>query len=95
MKTGFLVKAWIQRHSSGRAADACDGDGGLRTQREAYRWIAVLLTSVGAGVGGATGMGLRTCGRHQYGAALRSWCYESLRVSAVRASRLRIRDRMN
>eukprot|EP00965_Chrysotila_dentata_P047446 1573547-Pleurochrysis_carterae.AAC.1 len=29
-----------------------------------------------------------TCGRHQYGAQLRPWSYESLRVSAVRASRL-------
>eukprot|EP00965_Chrysotila_dentata_P251976 6210403-Pleurochrysis_carterae.AAC.1 len=33
-------------------------------------------------------------GRHQYGAPLRPWRYESLRGSAVRASRLRIRDRM-
>eukprot|EP00965_Chrysotila_dentata_P176726 5836661-Pleurochrysis_carterae.AAC.1 len=29
-----------------------------------------------------------TCGRHQYGAPLRPWRYELLRVSAVRASRL-------
>eukprot|EP00965_Chrysotila_dentata_P185637 6128732-Pleurochrysis_carterae.AAC.1 len=29
-----------------------------------------------------------TCGRHQYGAPLRSWRYKSLRVSAVCASRL-------
>eukprot|EP00965_Chrysotila_dentata_P159904 5281817-Pleurochrysis_carterae.AAC.1 len=37
-----------------------------------------------------------TCGRHQYGdAPLRPWRYESLRVSAVRAFRLRIRDRMD
>eukprot|EP00965_Chrysotila_dentata_P173303 5720421-Pleurochrysis_carterae.AAC.1 len=28
------------------------------------------------------------CGRHQYGGPLRSWRYESLWVSAVRASRL-------
>eukprot|EP00965_Chrysotila_dentata_P109239 3610218-Pleurochrysis_carterae.AAC.1 len=31
----------------------------------------------------------------QYNAPLRPWRYESLRVSAVRATRLRIRDRMN
>eukprot|EP00965_Chrysotila_dentata_P179343 5922128-Pleurochrysis_carterae.AAC.1 len=35
------------------------------------------------------------CGKHQYGAPLRPWRYESLRVSAVRASRLCIRERMN
>eukprot|EP00965_Chrysotila_dentata_P028766 955920-Pleurochrysis_carterae.AAC.1 len=35
------------------------------------------------------------CGRHQYGAPLRPWRYELLRISAVRTSRLRIRDRMN
>eukprot|EP00965_Chrysotila_dentata_P026661 883905-Pleurochrysis_carterae.AAC.1 len=35
-----------------------------------------------------------TCGRQQYGATLRPWRVESLRVSAVRASRLRIRDRL-
>eukprot|EP00965_Chrysotila_dentata_P061070 2023341-Pleurochrysis_carterae.AAC.1 len=29
-----------------------------------------------------------TCWRHQYGAPLRSWCYESLLVSAVLASRI-------
>eukprot|EP00965_Chrysotila_dentata_P258311 6213178-Pleurochrysis_carterae.AAC.7 len=32
---------------------------------------------------------------HQYSAPLRPWRYESLRVSGVRALRLRIRDRMN
>eukprot|EP00965_Chrysotila_dentata_P183431 6057261-Pleurochrysis_carterae.AAC.2 len=33
--------------------------GGQRTEREEYRWIAVLVASVGASVGGATGAGLR------------------------------------
>eukprot|EP00965_Chrysotila_dentata_P221944 6192681-Pleurochrysis_carterae.AAC.1 len=32
-----------------------------------------------------------TCGRHHYGTPLRSWCYESRRVSAVRVSRHLIR----
>eukprot|EP00965_Chrysotila_dentata_P073192 2418484-Pleurochrysis_carterae.AAC.1 len=35
------------------------------------------------------------CGRHQYSAPLGPWRYELLLVSTVRASRLRIRDRMN
>eukprot|EP00965_Chrysotila_dentata_P022450 743286-Pleurochrysis_carterae.AAC.3 len=35
-----------------------------------------------------------TCRRRQYGALLRPWCYESLRGSAVRVSRIRIRDKM-
>eukprot|EP00965_Chrysotila_dentata_P256382 6212519-Pleurochrysis_carterae.AAC.1 len=36
------------------------------------------------------------CGRHlQYGAPLRSWRYESRRVSVVRALMLRIRGRVN
>eukprot|EP00965_Chrysotila_dentata_P063706 2111059-Pleurochrysis_carterae.AAC.2 len=36
-----------------------------------------------------------TCGRHQYGAPLRPRRRESLHVSAMLASRLRIRNRMN
>eukprot|EP00965_Chrysotila_dentata_P197094 6177989-Pleurochrysis_carterae.AAC.1 len=35
------------------------------------------------------------CERHQYGAPPQSWRYESLRVSAMRASRLRIRNKFN
>eukprot|EP00965_Chrysotila_dentata_P084829 2800276-Pleurochrysis_carterae.AAC.1 len=35
-----------------------------------------------------------TRGRHQYGASPRPWRYESLGVSAVRASRLRIRGKL-
>eukprot|EP00965_Chrysotila_dentata_P003633 119518-Pleurochrysis_carterae.AAC.1 len=37
---------------------------------------------------------LPNCGRQQYGAPLRSWRFELLRVSAVRASRLHSRDRV-
>eukprot|EP00965_Chrysotila_dentata_P089282 2948249-Pleurochrysis_carterae.AAC.1 len=36
-----------------------------------------------------------TCGGYQYGTQLRQKRYESLHVSAVRASRLRIRDMLN
>eukprot|EP00965_Chrysotila_dentata_P197598 6178284-Pleurochrysis_carterae.AAC.1 len=38
---------------------------------------------------------LAECGRHQYGAPLRPWRYESLRIRAVRALSLRIRDGTN
>eukprot|EP00965_Chrysotila_dentata_P130539 4315872-Pleurochrysis_carterae.AAC.1 len=39
--------------------DGWDGDEGQRTQREGYRWIAVLVVSVGAGVGSAAATSLR------------------------------------
>eukprot|EP00965_Chrysotila_dentata_P224293 6194101-Pleurochrysis_carterae.AAC.1 len=39
--------------------------------------------------------GCTACGKHQYGTPLRPWRYKSLRVSAMRASRFRIRVIMN
>eukprot|EP00965_Chrysotila_dentata_P258806 6213348-Pleurochrysis_carterae.AAC.1 len=49
---------------------------------------------VGVGLCAASVGHPAVCGRYQYGAPLRSWRYKSLCVSTVRASRLRIRDRM-